>query len=102
MTQRQQTVLNQALSGVSMTVQAQIGNGVDQVLSGAWTTACLKSCKAWERISTGQRQEVSRLVDLWLFNQSGHSGCTTEKGIRAYFKPEHNQSTPILETKLML
>jgi len=102
MNPKQQTAFNVALTGVSFTVQSQIANGIDQVLTGTWSTDGLKACKAWERISDSQRLQLSHLLDKWLFEQGGNAGCITESGVRSYYKPDRLECSPIMPVKFIL
>lgn len=89
-------------AGIPIVFTAQIGNGIDQVLSGEWSTARLKELKCWKALPEANRVELSRLVDLWAYEAAGNKGCDTERALRAYFKPEHGNSTPITTHKLIV
>ena len=89
-------------SGIPIVFTAQIGNGIDQVLSGEWSTGRLKELQCWKALPDANRVELSRLVDLWAYKASGNKGCITENGMRSYYKPDYREASVIMPSKLIL
>ena len=89
-------------AGIPIVFTAQIGNGIDQVLSGEWSTARLKELKCWQALPEANRVELSRLVDIWPYEASGGKGCISETGLKSYYKNEHSLSTPIMPAKFVV
>lgn len=100
MTTTQQAAVNKTLHGLPITAQAQVGNGIDQVLAGTWTCERLKQHPAWQGLPQDAKTHLSGLLDKWLYERDGGKGCANEVGIKAYFKPDRNLSSTIMPQKL--
>lgn len=74
MTNSQQKQIDIILDDQPLVVKAQISNAIDQVLDGTMETRALKWVNAWQKLSDNQRVEISKLVNIWAFRSTGHTG----------------------------
>ena len=102
MTYNQQRAFTAALKDHTPTTAARIGNGIDQVLGGTWSASGFKQSTTWALMTEDEKIEVSKLLNKWLYEANGGAGCDTQKALRAYFKPEHQNCSIIMPSKLLV
>ena len=79
LTESQSQQLRRHLKTAHYTQSAAIENGINQVLSGTWSTACLKSSPDWVALPEDVRANVSGLLNIWLYKAAGGTGTVCQK-----------------------
>ena len=102
MTRSQQASLNRVVEYDSVTTRSQLEAGIEQVFTGNWSTARLKECQAWQRLTDDQKLRISHLVDRWLYEANGGQGTDSPAAIKAFYQTNHGTSTPIMPSKFVI
>jgi len=102
LTERQTHTVHQNTPTMHEIHRSQLINAIEQAINGTWSTARLKESQAWGRIPEKHKIELSHAVDSWIYRSAGGKGTDTPEAIRAFFKPYHQETTPIMPSKFIL